>query len=100
MGYAWREAAKKNLHLTLDDLKMTFEKFSRLLRPDANGGESSGERKEICSQMCRDRNTTFCWAEMRCKRNGVKCSLKHLAKMMNNTAFENRYEIWSCKFSF
>ena len=91
MEYAWREAAKQNPHLTIDDLKMTFETFSRSLRPDDSGGEPSGEGKEICSQMCRDRNRTFCWAEVGCKQKGVKCSLKHLAKMMNSTVFENRY---------
>ena len=88
MEYAWREAAKLDAALKLDDLRRTFEIFSRGDRDERTDRER--EREGICSQRCQRQNTTFCWAEMSCKRTGAKCSLKHLRDMMNRTVFENQ----------
>ena len=95
MKYAWREAAKQNPQLKLDDLRRTFDTFYNSLRPENVNGQSAEESREICSRMCQKTNTTFCWSEMKCKQEGAQCSLKHLAKMMNKTAFEEQYEVFN-----
>jgi len=97
MEYAWMQASKQMPQLTIGDLAKTYETFYNYLRMDGNEQQETGQSNEICSKICKKHNTTYCWAEMKCKQKGAKCSLKNLKEMMNRTAFENQ---GSCKGSF
>ena len=87
------QASMQMPQLKIGDLAKTYDTFYNYLRMDSNNQQETGQSNEICSRICEKRNTTYCWAEMRCKQKGAKCSLKHLKEMMNRTSFENQYAL-------
>ncbi len=60
------------------------------LRPYIYPTRSSNGPGPGCSPLCPGMNMSFCWAEMRCVKRGMKCSIKHLIEMMNSTRMNDQ----------
>ena len=76
-----------------EGLQMMFDALRERIFGEGRGGKQNREQEKMpdkCARMCSQRNMTFCWSEMRCKRIGERCSSMHLALMMNRSVFEDQ----------
>ncbi|XP_065064294.1 uncharacterized protein LOC135690621 [Rhopilema esculentum] len=93
LGFVWKEVAKVNSSMKSEGLQKIFDALRERVLGEGRGGEPNREQEQMpgkCARMCSQRNMTFCWSEMRCKRIGERCSSMHLALMMNRSAFEDQ----------